>query len=375
MYTIERVANIDTADALVKFSADIATNLDDANTVAVQALLLEFSKAFDRMRPDLAIEKLLSLNVNPTLVRAVHSFFDNRKQRVKYQKRLSVYDCCRIGVPQGTIMGPILWNIFVNDLQPQLKHMKYADDTTIYNTIQKTDVTISESTARKATISFIENPLQCAATYAANWCDTNEMLLNTTKSNVITFSVQKKITSTPICIENTTITENEDVKLLGVHFDQHLKFSKHVDKLIERTRPSVHAITKLRKAGVSSSSLALFYKARVLSILSYSAPSWFPFLSQHDNKEKLENHQKLCLRAIKPTTNDYNELLSSLNLSELNLYLSLHCLRYVEKVKKSPSHILHSYIPIPTTGRNHRKLARPKYRTELLGKSLFYKFF
>ena len=100
--------------------------------------------------------------------------------------------------------------------------MKYADDTTIYNTIQKTDVTISESTARKATISFIENPLQCAATYAANWCDTNEMLLNTTKSNVITFSVQKKITSTPICIENTTITENEDVKLLGVHFDQHL---------------------------------------------------------------------------------------------------------------------------------------------------------
>ena len=114
----------------------------------------------------------------------------------------------------------------------------------------------------------------------------------------------------------------------------------------------IHAITKLRKAGVSSSSLALFYKARVLSILSYSAPSWFPFLNQHD-KEKLENHQKLCLRVIKPTTNDYNELLSSLNLSELNLYLSLHCLRYVEKVKKSPSHILLSYIPIPTTGRNH----------------------
>ena len=101
MYTIERVANIDTVDALVKFSADIATNLDDANTVAVQALLLDFSKAFDRMRPDLALEKLLSLNVNPTLVRAVHSFFDNRKQRVKYQKRLSVYDCCQIGVPQG----------------------------------------------------------------------------------------------------------------------------------------------------------------------------------------------------------------------------------------------------------------------------------
>ena len=93
--------SIGTTDALVKFSADIATNLDDANTVAVQALLLDFSKAFDRMRPDLALEKLLSFNLNPTLVRAVHSFFDNRKQRVKYQKRLSVYDRCQIGVPQG----------------------------------------------------------------------------------------------------------------------------------------------------------------------------------------------------------------------------------------------------------------------------------
>ena len=175
--------------------------------------------------------------------------------------------------------------------------MKYADDTTIYNTIQKTDVTISESTARKATISFIGNPLQCSATYAANWCDTNEMLLNTTKSNVITFSVQKKITSTPICIENTTITENEDVKLLGVHFDQHLKFSKLVDKLIERTRPSVHAITKLRKAGARCSSLALFYKARVVrvqSLLSYLAPSWFPFLNKRDI-EKLETRSSVCV--------------------------------------------------------------------------------
>ena len=367
-------AKIGTTDALAKFSADIATNLDNTDTIAVQALLLDFSKAFDRMRPDLAIEKLLSLNVNPILVQVVQSFFEDRQQRIKYRRHLSDYYPCRIGVPQGTIMGPILWNIFVHDLVPAIGHIKYADDTTIYNIVDKQGVNISESTARKATISFTENPLQHAAQYASDWCMDNSMILNTAKSITITFSLQKEISSPAIEIHGATISHHNTVKLLGVLYDSHLKFSDHVDWTIEKTRSAVHAITKLKKAGVRAPSLTLFYKARILSILTYAAPSWFPFIGKND-REKLENHQKMCLRLILPYSEHYEDRLHDLNMSELTVYMDLICLRYVEKVRQHQSHPLSEHIPKPTTGKYHRQLARPKHRTSLLGRSLFYKYF
>ena len=266
------------------------------------------------------------------------------------------------------------WNIFVHDLVPAIGHIKYADDTTIYNIVDKQGVNISESTARKATISFTENPLQHAAQYASDWCIDNSMILNTAKSNTITFSLQKEISSPAIEIHGATISHHNTVKLLGVLYDSHLKFSDHVDWTIEKTRSAVHAITKLKKAGVRAPSLTLFYKARILSILTYAAPSWFPFIGKND-REKLENHQKMCLRLILPYSEHYEDRLHDLNVSELTVYMDLICLRYVEKVRQHQSHPLSEHIPKPTTGKYHRQLARPKHRTALLGRSLFYKYF
>ena len=74
---------LSTTDALVKFSSDISAGLDKTDTVTLQALLLEFSKAFDRMRPGIAVSKLLSLNVSPSLVKVTMSFLTNRQQQVK----------------------------------------------------------------------------------------------------------------------------------------------------------------------------------------------------------------------------------------------------------------------------------------------------
>ena len=74
---------LSTTDALVKFSSDTSAGLNKTDTVTLQALLLDFSKAFDRMRPDIAVSKLLSLNVSPSLVKVTMSFLTNRQQQVK----------------------------------------------------------------------------------------------------------------------------------------------------------------------------------------------------------------------------------------------------------------------------------------------------
>ena len=211
-----------TTDALVKFTTEIASSLDDKQNVAVQALMLDFSKAFDKMLPHIAIQKLLALNTSPSLVRLMMSFFNDRWQRVRYADVYSSYECCKIGVPQGTIMGPLLWNIFVHDLLPEIPCIKYADDTTVYNAVESSEVRIENSTSHKASLIFHDNPLQSAADYAARWCEENSMLLNVTKSQSLTLTLQKNIISDPIKINDMPISQNSSVKLLRVCFDNHM---------------------------------------------------------------------------------------------------------------------------------------------------------
>ena len=125
------------------------------------------------------------------------------------------------------------------------------------------------------------------------------MLLNASKSNVITFTLRKTISSDQIIINDSVVEEHQTTKLLGVTFDQHLHFSKHVETIIDKCRPAFHAITKLRKAGVKNDSLCTFYKSRIVPLLTYAAPAWYPNISLND-QEKLEKYQRLCLRIMLP---------------------------------------------------------------------------
>mgnify|MGYP001795956936 CR=1 FL=1 len=157
--------------------------------------------------------------------------------------------------------------------------MKYAHDTTLYTALRKYEVTITDSTSLKATVTPNHNRLQEAATYAAEWCHTNKSL-NTAKSSMLTFTLRKKITAEPIIINGSAVSEDKTSKLLGVILDQYLKFSHRVDSAIDKARPTFHAIIHLRKAEVATDSLLLFYKACVIPLLPYAAPTWYPFLAQ-----------------------------------------------------------------------------------------------
>ena len=122
----------------------------------------------------------------------------------------------KIGVPQGTILGPLLWNVFVSDLSPIIKHIKYADDTTLYHTVSKDNSTISESSARHVKVTLHNDPLQNAASYTAEWCSENLMILNACKSHTISFSLKKCVETESIIIHNLPILDLNEVKLLGV---------------------------------------------------------------------------------------------------------------------------------------------------------------
>ena len=92
------------------------------------------------MMPDKAVSKLINFNERQSLVSVVKSFFMGREKQVKYRGMLSQSRRNLIGVTQGTIMGPLLWNVFVDNLKPCVPHIKYADDKTLYCSINQQDV-------------------------------------------------------------------------------------------------------------------------------------------------------------------------------------------------------------------------------------------
>ena len=119
------------------------------------------------MRPDILINRMKELNVDSNLISVVKSFLSDRQQSVAYHGEKSSYQNVKIGVPQGTLLGPILWNIFVDSLKPQARYIKYADDTTIYDTICKSDVHEINTSRNQTTLDFDDSRrLQTAADYA-----------------------------------------------------------------------------------------------------------------------------------------------------------------------------------------------------------------
>ena len=167
--------------------------------------------------------------------------------------------------------------------------------------------------------------------------------------------------------------ECSTTKLLGVTLDQHMRFSAHVDSIIEKCRPAFHAISKLRKAGVNDTSLAHFYQSRILPIITYAAPMWYPLISQCD-RERLEKYQRLCLRIILPYVDDTGTRLAMTSLDDINVVLGVACLKYANKVLQDVHHPLHSYTQIHRISARSGRVINAKTRTTLLSKSLFHKY-
>ena len=95
-------------------------------------------------------------------------------------------------------------------------------------------------------------------------------------------------------------------KLLGVTFDDHLKFQTHSQQIIQKTRKSVHGLLTQKRHRVRTPSLVKFYKACIVPRMPYTAPAWYSFTAQYV-KDELERHQSLCLRLIYPDISSYTE--------------------------------------------------------------------
>ena len=194
------------------------------------ALLTDLSKAFDCLLHDLLIAKLHACGFEIDSLRLIYSYRVGRKERVKIDNKYSTWQEILFGVRQGSILGPLLFNIHMCDLffvGESVDIASYADDTTPYVCLDDIDLTIEK--------------LEVKANDIFQWFNENTMKANADKCHLlITINEGRNIS-----IGGEKIQNRKSEKLLGVTIDNKLSFTEHVQKICDKASQKLNALTRL----------------------------------------------------------------------------------------------------------------------------------
>ncbi|KAL9961770.1 hypothetical protein ACROYT_G030788 [Oculina patagonica] len=249
----------------------------------VGTVVMDLSKAFDIIPHDLLLAKLAAYGISPHSLNVLRSYLHDRRQRVRIGNVTSDVSAISRGVPQGSVLGPLLFNIFLNDLFYFIEEAKlsnYADDNQIYY-----------SDVDPAKVEYVLNK---ELAVACKWFRDNKMTLNPEKCKALVLSSNNRA-HISLYADGEIIPRVYEVELLGVVIDDALNFSTHVSKIIKKAGKQLDVICRLRNVLSSSSKLCL-YDSFVMSYFTYCSSIWHNCLKS--DSDKLEKLHERALRYI-----------------------------------------------------------------------------
>ena len=281
------------------------------NNECVGTLSTDLSKAFDKMPHGLLVAKLHAYGFSSSACGLVMNYLCNRMQRVKISGSFSEWTFINRGVPQGSVLGPLLFNIFINDLfyvNLVGNIANYADDNNLYS---------SDSCLYSLQCALTED-----ATKTISWYKDNNLEANADKFQYLVMGRKGKIDMS-IPVNDNSIESMENINILGVNLDSKLNFDAHVKSICARASYQINALRRISKF-INIDSRLKIYKAFIRAHFSY-CPVVLGFCGKQ-NAAKLEKLQERALRFV---YGDYKTTYSKL-LSEANvLSLSMHRLRFM----------------------------------------------
>ena len=258
-------------------------------------VLMDLSKAFDTINHQLLLAKLHAYGFSQQALAIICSYLSNRKQRIKINNVFSSWKDLILGVPQGSVLGPLLFNIYLNDLFFFLKDVgicNFADDTTTY---------ISDESLENVLKSLEKNSM-----LAIRWFENNYMKLNTDKCRLIVSGYKHE--QVWANIGKDLIWESNDVKLLGVTIDRDLKFDKHVLKLCSKANQKLSALSRMANL-LSFNKRRTLFKAFVESQFKYCPIVWM-FHSRRTNNKINRLHERALRIVYDDDVSTFDQLLA-----------------------------------------------------------------
>lgn len=358
--------------ALLKITNDIVVGFD--NNKCTTMVFLDMSKAFDSINFDLLLAKLSYYNFNIRSINWFKNYLYDRCQMVRLC-RDGKYDISepseiRSGVPQGSILGPILFSMFSADIGKSIKYCKfhlYADDLSIYMTFDYQEF----ETANRLINSDLLNII--------NWTRSNSLSINANKTKAIMFSKNTDhMPNHSLHIDGMGLTWCDEINYLGLNIDKSLNFNSHVNKICQKSYFALKNLYEYRNLLPKSIKIILI-ESLVLSIPNYMDCVYGPFLTAF-NKYRVQKIQNSCMR-FACQLNRYDHITphlrseNILNMCQrrflhmscvINTVINTNCPRYL-------SNLLSRHGDIHDLNTRHRNnLNIPMHRSEAFKSSFSY---
>ena len=286
--------NFSCETSLLRLTEDWRKSRDSKETVAVVSM--DSSKAFDSIPHALLLAKLKAYGLGETSIVLLRSYLSTRIQRVKIGDTFSEWELVRRGVPQGSVLGPVFFNVHINDLFYHIKRANlnaYADDEQLYSSDKD--------------LETLNTRLEHELGIANNWYERNGMIVNPEKHQAMVLGAYSNYEfSFPV---------KNSIDLLGVTIDKDLSFNRHISQICEKVNKQFSVLKRFKNI-ITSNVMLRLYKAFILPHFQYCSLIWH--FSGTRNCDKLESLNKRILRFIfNDSLSSYDELLKKANIASL----------------------------------------------------------
>ena len=244
------------------------------------ALLTDLSKAFDCLNHELLIAKLAVYGFDYLSLAYIFSYLTDRKQRTKVNNYFSTWSDIKSGIPQGSIIGPLLFNIYINDIfffVNESDLTNYADDNTPYAIEYRVNAIITSLENKTGTLM--------------KWFNNNYFKMNANKCQLLITNHENDVS---VNIDGQKIECSKSVKLLGVCIDNKLDFNEHVSNICKKVSKKLHALRRVSHL-MNKDKLRIIMKSFIESQFGYCPLVWMFHSRQLNNRINILHEKALRL--------------------------------------------------------------------------------
>ena len=293
----------------------------------VGTLLIDLSKAFDSIEHYQLLEELSKIGCSTDSLRWFNNYLVNRTQRVKANNVTAPWRSVTKGVPQGSALSPLLFNILVRRL-PECSGsdcFQFADDLT--------------NSVAESNPSMLSSKLEAVYYNVKTFCEEYHLQINLKKTQLIVFKSSTRLLPKDfqIILDDVTFQPVNEVKLLGVHLDRHLTMGNHIDATVSKCHGLLGMLRRASKS-LPRDLLKLTYCSLIRSQLEYSSAVFAMAAPTH--LAKLDTVQKIASRIITSSDSRAHSapLLELLDLKQLQSRRVAHVASVVDSILEGRSH-------------------------------------